>query len=201
MRRLLFMLITIFIPTAIASLNTLPGCNDTCGAVSIPYPFGFSPGCHLPGFNISCSFVNGTYRPFLFENELINIDLSSARARINNQISSICHSPTGKITSYAGNVSLIYTPYRFSNTKNKILLIGCETFAFVDIWLDSTWRFTGGCVSECADIDGIVNGTCSGIGCCQTAIPKGTNYYEVLEKKKLNNSDLNRERRQICFGI
>ncbi|KAJ4797913.1 Wall-associated receptor kinase 2 [Rhynchospora pubera] len=176
MKQFQLLLITMYISTAIGSLNTLPGCNDTCGAVSIPYPFGFSPGCYLPGFNLSCSNVNGTYQPFLSEYELVSIDLSSARARIKNTISSICHNPTGKITSHAGWVSLMYTPYRFSNTQNKVSLIGCETFAFVGIWQDSTWGFTGGCVSECPDLVGIENGTCSGIGCCQTTIPKGMNY-------------------------
>ncbi|KAJ3709320.1 hypothetical protein LUZ61_013025 [Rhynchospora tenuis] len=188
MKQFQLLLITMYISTTIGSLNTLPGCNDTCGAVSIPYPFGFSPGCYLPGFNLSCSNVNGTYQPFLSEYELVSIDLSAARARIKNTISSICHSPTGKITSYAGWVSLGYTPYRFSNTQNKVSLIGCETFAFVDIWQDSTWGFTGGCVSECPDLVGIENGTCSGIGCCQTAIPKGMNYYQVEFDSRYNNS-------------
>ncbi|PIN12635.1 Serine/threonine protein kinase [Handroanthus impetiginosus] len=32
---------------------------------------------------------------------------------------------------------------------------------------------SAGCVSWCDSIDTVVNGTCSGIGCCQTSIPKG----------------------------
>ncbi|RCV33185.1 hypothetical protein SETIT_7G062400v2 [Setaria italica] len=38
-----------------------------------------------------------------------------------------------------------------------------------------------GCVSMCrrGDVRTLTNGSCSGIGCCQTAIPKGLQYYEV----------------------
>lgn len=37
---------------------SLPGCDDQCGTVQIPYPFGTREGCFLPGdkqFFINCS--------------------------------------------------------------------------------------------------------------------------------------------------
>nr|TKW03837.1 hypothetical protein SEVIR_7G067700v2 [Setaria viridis] len=42
-------------------------------------------------------------------------------------------------------------------------------------------RYMSGCVSMCrrGDVRTLTNGSCSGIGCCQTAIPKGLQYYEV----------------------
>ncbi|KAL6844963.1 hypothetical protein ACP4OV_025622 [Aristida adscensionis] len=32
----------------------LPNCPTSCGDVEVPYPFGISPGCYLPGFNLTC---------------------------------------------------------------------------------------------------------------------------------------------------
>uniref|UniRef100_A0A2N9HSL5 Protein kinase domain-containing protein n=1 Tax=Fagus sylvatica TaxID=28930 RepID=A0A2N9HSL5_FAGSY len=49
--------------------------------------------------------------------------------------------------------------------------------------LDSELRslgkeYTTGCISLCNSVDSVVNGSCSGIGCCQTSIPEGvTDFY------------------------
>ncbi|XP_078166916.1 wall-associated receptor kinase 5-like [Carex rostrata] len=37
-------------------------------------------------------------------------------------------------------------------------------------------------------MQGLVNGSCSGIGCCQTAVPLGMNYYTVRFDANFNNS-------------
>jgi hypothetical protein len=34
---------------------TLAGCPDKCGDTSIPFPFGMTPGCFRPGFEIVCN--------------------------------------------------------------------------------------------------------------------------------------------------
>ncbi|CAL4924299.1 unnamed protein product [Urochloa decumbens] len=39
---------------------TLPHCQDKCGNISIPYPFGINAGCFLQGFEVVC---NGTFEP------------------------------------------------------------------------------------------------------------------------------------------
>lgn len=38
-------------------------------------------------------------------------------------------------------------------------------------------NFTTGCVSLCSKAEDVLDGYCSGIGCCQTSIPRGLKYY------------------------
>ncbi|OEL33175.1 hypothetical protein BAE44_0005805, partial [Dichanthelium oligosanthes] len=38
----------------------LSNCPTSCGGVSVPYPFGIQPGCHLRGFDLTC---NTSYTP------------------------------------------------------------------------------------------------------------------------------------------
>ncbi|KAK1288250.1 Wall-associated receptor kinase 4 [Acorus calamus] len=39
--------------------------------------------------------------------------------------------------------------------------------------------FTVGCISTCYQSESVADGVCSGIGCCQSGIPKGIKYFEV----------------------
>ncbi|CAL5386690.1 unnamed protein product [Camellia sinensis] len=41
---------------ALATAQTLPGCQEFCGDISIPYPFGTSTGCHIADdFLVTCN--------------------------------------------------------------------------------------------------------------------------------------------------
>lgn len=83
----------------------------------------------------------------------------------------------GELLTYSkAAINLNYFPYIISETANKLTLIGCDDYAYIY----GTWgrTFTAGCMSKCSQPEDIVNGECSGIGCCQTSIPKGLkNFY------------------------
>ncbi|KAL7246094.1 hypothetical protein ACSBR2_001262 [Camellia fascicularis] len=56
-------------------------------------------------------------------------------------------------------------------------VVGCDTYAFIK----GSWgrKYAKGCLSLCDRIDDVINGSCSGIGCCQTRIPKGVTSYKI----------------------
>ncbi|KAL7263065.1 hypothetical protein ACSBR1_001274 [Camellia fascicularis] len=56
-------------------------------------------------------------------------------------------------------------------------VVGCDTYAFIK----GSWgrKYAMGCLSLCDRIDDVINGSCSGIGCCQTRIPKGVTSYKI----------------------
>jgi hypothetical protein len=66
--------------------------------------------------------------------------------------------------------------------------IGADTLAYFKLSDLKGITYRLGCVSVCLNPEGLVNGSCTGIGCCQTAIPSGMNYYSINFDKNFNNS-------------
>ncbi|KAJ3680203.1 hypothetical protein LUZ60_016481 [Juncus effusus] len=176
--------------TADQSIISKPDCPEKCGEVMIPYPFGIGPNCSLQGFQISCNKTSyGTYTPLFLNQTLLNVSLPLGQFHVNNPISSQCYNNTIKNDSYNDWEWNFYSsPFQFNHEKNKFTVIGCDTLAYLHIY-GSSW-YWGGCVSVCYSLESLTNGSCSGIGCCQTAIPKGTNYYRVRFDTNFNNSQV-----------
>ncbi|CAL5068919.1 unnamed protein product [Urochloa decumbens] len=159
-----------------------PNCQRQCGGVDIQYPFGIGDNCSLAaGFNVSCEEVqHGVYKPFVGIAELLNISLINGTIRVLNDISTYCYNhSSGQMDGSAWWLDLRQGPFRFSDVHNKFTIIGCNSLAYIQ---DSTKKFyQSGCVSTCQNLADITNGSsCAGMGCCQTAIPKGMGYYEVI---------------------
>lgn len=72
-----------------------------------------------------------------------------------------------------------------NNTANKFTIVGCDTYAFVsERWNDRNYQT--GCIAVCDNEDDLVDGSCSGLGCCQTSIPKEVWRVEVALKSYEN---------------
>lgn len=184
------------------ALSALPqpssNCQRKCGQVDIPYPFGIgsddSPNhCTLPGFNLSCVDTGGhDYRPFYGNVEVVGIFLQKGQARMRMSISSYCYNTTSKDMDQDEWIpDLTGTPYAFSDTGNEFTVVGCSTLAYIGDE-ENVGKLTSGCVSTCqrGNVSALTNGTCSGIGCCQTAIPKGLQYFEVWFDQRFNTSEI-----------
>ncbi|KAA8546476.1 hypothetical protein F0562_002785 [Nyssa sinensis] len=116
-----------------ATAQAKQGCQERCGNLTIPYPFGTSEDCYLDdSFLIMC---NESYKPFLRRSDMKVLNIS---------------------------------------------LDGCDTSAFI---LGSYGKkYQTGCTSLCDKVDEVVNGSCSGIGCCQTSIPRGVTDFNLIVK-------------------
>ncbi|XP_042450127.1 wall-associated receptor kinase 5-like [Zingiber officinale] len=189
-------------------------CPTKCGDVEIPYPFGIGAiiancsgegencffnstetaigaNCSLGGdFNLTCNTMgSGLKKPFYYDLEVLNISLAMGQVRMLNPISSACYNPNyNNVTGTRWSLNLEETPYRFSNLHNKFTVIGCDTLAYILDYHGSNISYYSGCVSMCEDEQSIVNDSCSGMGCCQTSIPKNLQYYEVSFDGNFNNS-------------
>ncbi|ONM15986.1 Protein kinase superfamily protein [Zea mays] len=168
-----------------------PQCQSQCGGVDIHFPFGIGDNCsRSPRFNVSCQEVqDGIYKPFLSGVfELLNISLLHGTIRELNPISTYCYnSPSGRMESRTSGHDAVSSTFRFSDVHNRFTVIGCNTLAII---YDRTGTgYQSGCVSTCQSLSDVVDGgSCSGRGCCQTAIPKGMDYYNVSFDASFNTS-------------
>ncbi|KAF8654962.1 hypothetical protein HU200_061394 [Digitaria exilis] len=167
-------------------------CNRSCGGIDLPFPFGAGPAhCMLPGFGIECRDMgNGIHKPFLYRNvELLNISLSDGQFRVLVYISSYCYDAQGRNKEWRWNIT--GSPFSFSDTANKFTVVGCRTLAYIVYNRDDATKYMTGCVAMCDNnLKAVVNGSCSGMGCCQTAIPSGLQFYQVWFDRRFNTSEI-----------
>ncbi|CAL5026419.1 unnamed protein product [Urochloa decumbens] len=164
-----------------ASAVPSPGCQTQCGGIEIQYPFGIGLECSLAlDFNVSCRVRDGISKPIIFtDTELLDISLIDGTIRFLNPISTYCYNrSTRQMDDNPWGFSLRGTPYLFSDVHNKFTVMGCNTLAYIsNTDNDARGGYQSGCVSTCSNLSDLADGSCTGIGCCQTAIPKGMDLY------------------------
>ncbi|KAL6881976.1 hypothetical protein ACP4OV_011448 [Aristida adscensionis] len=183
----------------------LPNCPSRCGRVTVPHPFGIRPGCHLPGFNLTCDTRRAPPRLLLGDGALsvesiaINEGALRVRSRVAN--SSSYGVPASRIESlgHGGN------PYTIAGERNELVLTGCNVFATLASYGGVTNRTVTGCASICKAQDVAAGGEqlekyflanetrangkkCFGVGCCQQRIPAGAAFYG-MELERLDAGD------------
>lgn len=181
-----------------ADSSTKPGCQVKCGNLTVPYPFGMGQGCYIDqGFHINCDTSYNPPKPFigLGNIEVEEISLTPHhQLRIKNMVAYSCYSVnSGSISMEPAWINLTDTPYTFSYADNKFTVIGCDTLALIQG--TEELNFTSGCVSYCKSInETVIDGSCSGIGCCQTAIPRGLKVFATV------TGNINNHRRTRSFN-
>ncbi|XP_035542781.1 wall-associated receptor kinase 2-like, partial [Juglans regia] len=180
----------IFVATAAAEVSN-SSCNRTCGSLEIPYPFGTSKGCYFNlSFLITCkssSSSTSTPTPYLRVSNIkvLNISLDG-ELRVSASVARDCPQKSN-YNSSKNNTNLTLQKFPISYSKNVFTAIGCDTMGLISSSA-SDKNYMTGCVSLCDSIDNMVNGSCSGIGCCQTPIPDGIKDLNVLAGSLENHS-------------
>ncbi|KAK2972073.1 hypothetical protein RJ640_010236 [Escallonia rubra] len=179
--------------TTITKATTIakPGCQTRCGNLTVPYPFGIGPGSNCSigeGFDITCNTSFYPPKPFIGKGNIEIYDISDTQVRVHNVMAKKCYNQTGGLVDYnTASTDLNTSPYSFSEV-NTFTVIGCDDLALIS---GSEQRnFSCGCASVCSKARDVPNGSCSGIGCCQTSLPKGSQYFVASLSSWQNHRDV-----------
>ncbi|XP_056177114.1 wall-associated receptor kinase 2-like [Syzygium oleosum] len=161
----------------------VPGnCEHQCGAVPVPFPFGLETNCaRSSDFLLDCTNTEGSVIQLQWGNLTIRkISVGDSTMVVSLPEVYQCYDQNGQPANNSNPliIDLSTNPrYRFSDTQNKLTVLGCDTMTTVT---DKQGKFGSGCISYCSEnVDLAKETTCSGRGCCQASIPKGLQWLNI----------------------
>ncbi|XP_021801441.1 wall-associated receptor kinase 2-like isoform X2 [Prunus avium] len=191
------LVILIFLGAAITTAaaqalpQALPGCQDKCGNLTVPYPFGITDGCQKEGFPFFTCNTSTQPPNLLWDGDSIvsNFSLAEGEMQWQQYISQDCYDKQGFKTFNNNPWVELPSPFTVSNTKNKFIAVGCDTYAFFTGYRGDDQLITG-CLTLCDTLDSVDQESCSGVGCCQTNIPIGLKNTTLTLDSYYNHTDV-----------
>uniref|UniRef100_A0A0D9VB86 Protein kinase domain-containing protein n=1 Tax=Leersia perrieri TaxID=77586 RepID=A0A0D9VB86_9ORYZ len=177
------------IKSTMASRMAKAGCQETCGNLTIPYPFGIGDGCfYYSGFDVSCEDSRTYMGDSSSQMVIYDFSLLGGQARVSTLIANKCTETDGNWTDswVSTGTDRFFT---LSSRANKLTAIGCNTLAFLRGY--NKQKVGAGCFSMCPNDKSVGNSSqCSGMGCCQTSIAPDLTFFNVTFDERFNNSEV-----------
>ncbi|KAH6834167.1 hypothetical protein C2S53_019002 [Perilla frutescens var. hirtella] len=169
-----------------------PNCTDRCGDISIPFPFGTTPECYQHySFLVTCNYtVSNPPRLFYLKSIIEITDISlDGQIKLMQFVARDCYARNG--TSISKNRPRITLPpyLTVNNTANKFTIVGCDAYALVS-GRRLNRNYMTGCTAMCYSEGDLIEGSCMGVGCCQTPIPGNVSRFLVQVNSYSNYRDV-----------
>uniref|UniRef100_A0ACD5UFR1 Uncharacterized protein n=1 Tax=Avena sativa TaxID=4498 RepID=A0ACD5UFR1_AVESA len=209
MPAVLWMALQLLMVTVTAFPVALPGCPETCGSITVPYPFGFQHGCYHAGFNLTCDETRHPPKLLLGDGvEVDDISLAASTVRVQSKITTFSWS-YGNLTAQTANNRSAVKPsidssglwyggltgtgmqLAVSTEHNVFVAIGCNFIAYLVANPDSAGgqEYVRACAALCdRSFPAPGDTSCSGVGCCRTPIAQALPAYGV-QFKDLDQTD------------
>ncbi|XP_076924607.1 wall-associated receptor kinase-like 2 [Bidens hawaiensis] len=145
------------------------GCNETCGNVTIPYPFGIGVDCSVnPWYIVDCN-SSTPYLSALNHLQVLRVDLDNQTVIVSTPRISDCRNLV------QNSIDLRTTPFLFCSYHNRFVFDGCGSAVMMD-----NGSVLTGCSTSCRnDTVWERNTDCFGFSCCQTTIPHYIKWYSI----------------------
>nr|XP_043631074.1 wall-associated receptor kinase-like 1 [Erigeron canadensis] len=160
----LIILILLTLPLTEALDYAKEGCEDTCGGVTIPFPFGIGANCSVnQWYVVDCN----SSIPYLsaFNNlEVLSIDLETQTINLNVSVVTHCQNSV-RNSNYIHSVDTGESPFVFSVSHNEFIVMGCGHASILE-----DGRVLTGCSTTCPNDTTSETGDCYGISCCRAMI-------------------------------
>uniref|UniRef100_A0A0E0EWL3 Protein kinase domain-containing protein n=1 Tax=Oryza meridionalis TaxID=40149 RepID=A0A0E0EWL3_9ORYZ len=171
---------------SITSTAVKTGCQERCGGVDIPYPFGIGPGCSRHGFELSCVSNGSGAGPIAVlagtSIQVTRLSVEPAESQVMLPVGWQCYNTSQPTRTYP-DWSRAKTEmnrggvYRISNTHNMLVVLGCNTVGYTESLRSEGGAYSStyyiGCMSYCNNSASAQDGQCAGVGCCHVDIPPG----------------------------
>nr|XP_043631943.1 wall-associated receptor kinase-like 6 [Erigeron canadensis] len=170
-----------------------PGCNDMCGNVTIPYPFGIGPNCAINEWYVVDCNSSTPYLHALNHFEVVGVNLSNQTITVSTPKPTFtdCQNPVTNI-SQTNAIDLGRSPFWLSAPHNIFMFKGCGNA----VMMDHGSSVLTGCSTSCLMNNTLSekrNNNCFGINCCQTTIPprylKSYNISLIMDLEKKQGRD------------
>ncbi|XP_059640732.1 wall-associated receptor kinase-like 10 [Cornus florida] len=164
-----------------------PGCPDTCGNITIPYPFGIGVGCYADkSFAIAC---DNSSKAYFTSNKLpvLYIDMFGYMYSNSSGTIGILHPVLAYNCPNGSSHPLVNlsSHFWFSYYDNYFRATGCNNLALM---MRQDQQIIGGCTSTCNPNISTDEGSCYGIKCCQTSIPPFLNFINTSLTRFINDN-------------
>jgi len=197
LQRWVFLLMMLLLVAAVTGATANPdvrdGCQERCGDVIVPYPFGIGEQrCAMnENFFLDCNSTDDGHLELWFGESMParNISLLNGTVTVGIFTSFDCYDKSGRKSMLFNQfISLGSGPFTISDSRNVFTTVGCDTTAMVT---NEEATFGSACLSLCTrNVTMSKNNSCSGSGCCQTSIPKGLNSLKILIDSLHNHKDV-----------
>ncbi|KAG9455594.1 hypothetical protein H6P81_000102 [Aristolochia fimbriata] len=149
-------------------------CRETCGNLTVRYPFGIGEGCSRRGFEVTCRDSG----PYLTDLNLQLHEIGQGEVTVNATSFLVMDCPgTPEMSQNSTAVELPQdSPYTISVGSNKFTVLGCDGEGTIadDNSLIKT------CRSRCSNRgSNAANGVCNGDGCCESSLPLLRKSFEL----------------------
>ncbi|KAJ0662724.1 putative protein kinase RLK-Pelle-WAK family [Helianthus annuus] len=176
-----------------ANAQDYPNCRSSCGNMDISFPFGSGKGCYYSSdFLVTCNESSGEPIPFFGKSNIVisNISIIKNELEIMAFVGHDCYNRDGRVKSSRPLFTLGYLREFQVSTKNKFVAIGCDTYAYFSGGRGNESGIGTGCISICGRDNVINNGSCSGVGCCEVAVPERVHSFNLTLSSWNNHSNM-----------